>query len=259
MLQRISSLTLLLCLALTFSSTCPAQPTASEYEFEFKVDRVYPAVAITKDQLAEAKSIVDINMYFKPSWIKEYLSMDMYTKHEGKQRKAISKNDILSKEQKANLQSIDEGSEVYVEIHYIPENNLKQNPPKKIDFVFTIDPEQDAAFAAGEKELLNYLKKTAIDKIPANTIKQYGMTAVKFTVDQTGHIYDVNLFWSSDDENVDNLLIETICNMPNWIPAQYANGTKVEQEFVLSVGDPSSCVANMLNTSRDQSHLPPMD
>ena len=35
--------------------------------------------------------------------------------------------------------------------------------------------------------------------------------------------------------------------MPSWKPAAYANGMKVKQDFVLTVGDMTSCVVNLLN------------
>jgi len=253
MLYKIISFVLYLCLAFLLLGSTRAQ--SSDYDFGFNVERVYPAIAITKDQLEKAKSIADINLHYKPSWIKEYISVDIFTQHQGVSRKATSKNDLLSKEQKLNIQSIDSGSEVLVEVHYIPNNDLKQNPQKTIDFSFIVDPAQSASFAEGQKQLHQYIKAAAVDKIPANTIKQYGMAAVKFSVDEAGYIYDVNMFWSTENEDVDKVLMDAICAMPNWIPAQYADGTLVSQEFVLKVGDPTSCVANMLNTSRDLSHL----
>ena len=35
--------------------------------------------------------------------------------------------------------------------------------------------------------------------------------------------------------------------MPNWAPAQYRDGTRVNQDFVLTVGDMTSCKMNLLN------------
>jgi len=35
--------------------------------------------------------------------------------------------------------------------------------------------------------------------------------------------------------------------MANWQPAEYANGLKVRQEFVLTIGDHRSCTINLLN------------
>ncbi|MFT4667667.1 MAG: hypothetical protein ACI9XB_004640 [Gammaproteobacteria bacterium] len=55
------------------------------------------------------------------------------------------------------------------------------------------------------------------------------------------------MYNSSIDENVNELLLETIQNMPCWKPAEYANGLKVKQEFVLTVGNMESCVVNLLN------------
>jgi TonB family protein len=75
----------------------------------------------------------------------------------------------------------------------------------------------------------------------------YNFVAIKFTIDEAGQIINAHIFQPSKDEDVDNLLLETICNMPNWKPAEYSNGKKVKQEFVLTVGNMENCMINLLN------------
>ena len=77
--------------------------------------------------------------------------------------------------------------------------------------------------------------------------KQHQLAAVTFVVTEKGEVADAKTFWTSEDEKVDKLLLETICNMPDWQPAAFADGTNSKQEFVLTVGDMKSCVANLLN------------
>ena len=35
--------------------------------------------------------------------------------------------------------------------------------------------------------------------------------------------------------------------MPKWAPAQFENGLKVAQDYVLTIGDEYSCTMNLLN------------
>jgi len=73
------------------------------------------------------------------------------------------------------------------------------------------------------------------------------LAAVKFTVDEEGRIVNPHLFWTSEDEKVDDLMLETVCDMPNWEPATYAKGQKIQQDYALMIGNFQSCVTNVLN------------
>ena len=91
------------------------------------------------------------------------------------------------------------------------------------------------------------MKENAIDKIPNGVFEGYDLAIVKFSVDEEGRVVDAHIFWPFKEEKIDALLLETICNMPSWKPAEFANGTTVQQEFVLTVGNHESCAINLLN------------
>lgn len=227
-------------------------------ELRYEVNRIYPFVSISKEKLNEAHTLTDLsnepnelNLYYKPSWIKEYISVEIFTNYKGKTRKALSKNDTLSQEQKDIMKMADVGTGISVKVRYIPENTLIHNDIKELDFSFTVDPESEAAYSGGQQQLKQYLKEKAIDKIPAGSFKNYDLAAVKFTISEEGEIIDAHVFETSKDENLDELLLETIRNMPCWIPAEYSNGTKIKQEFVLTVGNMENCMVNLLNIRRD--------
>ncbi|MCP3932023.1 MAG: energy transducer TonB, partial [Bacteroidetes bacterium] len=118
---------------------------------------------------------------------------------------------------------------------------------KEINFTFFVEPENQAKFPGGQQQLKQYLKENLIDKISEAPFRKYQLAVVKFTIDEEGHIEEPRVFQTSEDEKTDELLLETICNMPSWKPAEYANRLKVKQEFVLTVGDMESCVVNLLN------------
>ena len=219
----------------------------SDEKLEYVVEKVFKPLSISKEKLNNAETVGDLREHFKPSWVREYLSVEILTTQNGSTKKAINKIGKLSEEQKTNMQTNDAGKDISVKIKYIPENNLKNNDAKEMNFSFLVYPEQEASYPGGQKKLQKYLKKNAIDKIPEGIITSFELAAVKFTVTKDGKIINPKLAWSSNDENVDKLLLETVQNMPSWKPAEFANGTKIDQEFAFAVGNMESCVVNILN------------
>lgn len=229
-----------------------AAQEAAASDFAYKVYRVYPTISRDKEEIRAAESITDLNQHYKSSWVKEYVSVEVLTRYKGQIRKAIGDGERLNSEQKEHMNAADIGSEVSIRVRYIPDNTLSHNDVQELDFTISINPESEAKYVGGEAALQGYLKETAIDKIPDDIFVGYKLAAVRFFVDEEGRIVDPYIFWTSEDEKVDALLLETICNMPNWVPAAYANGLKVKQEFAWTVGNMESCVVNMLNIKAGQ-------
>jgi len=228
----------------------------STFDLSYEVNRLYPSLSITKEKLNEARTLGDINQYYKPSWVKEYISVELWANCEGEIRKTVSKSNTLNQTQKDIMNAVDVGTDISISIRYIPDNNLKHNDPKEIKFTFIVEPEIEATYSDGAQQLQQYLKQNVGDKISNDIFNIYHLTAVKFTIDEEGQIIDAHIFESPfqtfKDKKTEELLLEAICNMPSWKPAQYANGIKVKQDFVLTVGDHRSCVINLLNIRRDR-------
>lgn len=211
----------------------------------------YPPLSITKEQLKEARTLMDLNKKYRSEWIKEYLSVEILTSHKGEIRKAASNNEVLRQEQKDHLNTADLGTDIWVKVLYLPDNTLTHNDPREMSFSFTVEPENGATYPGGPQQLTQYLKENILDKMADASLKQYQLAAVTFTIDEEGHITDPRVFWTSEDEKTDKLLLDAVCNMPNWTPAAYANGQKVKQELVLTLGDLESCVVNLLNIRQE--------
>jgi len=224
--------------------------TTYENNLDYEINRVRPPLSISKKVLNEANTLMDLNKHYKSSWVREYISVEVLAIHNGKITKVTSENHNLSEGQKSIMQKADVGSEIEITVSYIPENTLKNNEPKEANFAFVVNPENAAEYILGEDKLQEYLQQNAIDKIPNDVFKEYDLAAIKFTVTEKGQITNAHIFESSKDENVDKLLLSTISNMKDWQPAEYANGTKVKQDFVLTVGNHQSCIINLLNIGR---------
>ena len=220
-------------------------------ELGFAMDRVQLPFATSFQKLKQATSIHDLNRVYSSSWIEEFLSVDVITVHNGKVKSTTGLSDIFSDEQKVNMLESDVGHHIKISIQYMPKNNLAKNEKKEYSFSFLVDPDSEASYPGGETVLNQYIKATVIDKIKKITLDENHISTVKFTVNEDGKILNPHLFWPSEYEEVDAILLESICNMSDWIPAEYANGLKISQEFALSVGNLKSCVINMLNIAQN--------
>jgi len=236
---------LLILLILTFHPGSAQEGQTDALRFE--VNRLLRPLSISREQLITARTLTDLNPHYQTSWVRKYLSVEILASYQGVTRKAVSREDTLSQEQKHLMEIADVGTDISVKVHYIPENTLKQNDPKVFDFTFLVNPEAGATFGGGAQKLNQYLRENAIDRIPGDSFTGYDLTAVRFTVDEAGRIIHAYIFSSTEDEKTDALLLEAIRKMPDWKPAEYADGTKVKQDFVLTVGNMENCMIPLLN------------
>ena len=244
----LNSLIAILFLNFTFVN----QSVSQEYTdnpMSYDVYRVYPAISFSKDEFSKAKSIIDINDRFKPEWVKKYVSVKITAMKNGKSVNAFGKTEELTQDQIQLINSADLNTEIAVSVKYFPDNNLSHNDVQEERFNFYLDPEVDAIYSGTKDEMLQNIKKNAIDKIPSDAFGQYQLSAVTFTVNEKGQIVDVNVLLPTESETIDKLLFDAVCNMGQWTPAEYADGTKVKQEYVLTVGNIESRNTNLINIS----------
>jgi hypothetical protein len=239
-------LIVVLLLTLAFSNISISQDTLS-YEISCEVHKIYPYLSITKEKLTEAHTLTDLNTHYKPSWVNTYISVEILTSNNGKIRSTMGKNDTLSQEQQSNMHKADTNTDILVKILYLPQNTLSHNDVKEMTFTFTVAPDNDAMYPGRQQQLEQYLQENIMDKIPSSSFRQFNLTAIKFTVNKEGQIVAPYVFETSKEEKIDTLLLNAICNMPDWKPAMYTNGVRVKQDFVLTIGDMESCVVNLLN------------
>ncbi len=218
--------------------------------FSYDIQRVYEPLSIAKDQLETANNLLDLNQYYKSSWIKEYESVEISATHNGTTKLASSNNDILTDDQKTLMRSADHATNISVIVKYLPDNNLKQNDIQEISFSFLVQPDNDAIYPGGQLQMREYLKTNVLDQISIAKFRQYQLAVVKFIIDEQGNVTNPSLFWTSENDDNDRILLKAIRNMPSWLPASYNDGPKVKQEFALTVGDTTSCVINLININQ---------
>ena len=249
----LNTLTASLLFTLTFSCVLSAQEFQGTPEFE--VHKVYPYTYTTESTLQSANNLSDLDQRFQTSWVKAYRSVEVIASRQGNLEKAVGDNEMLTQEQKSLISSADPGTEILVNIEYIPENSLQHNDVKQYDFSFSVEPEQTASYAGGEEALRKYLNETAMNKIPTGSFTGFDLSAIKFTVNEEGQIVNAHVFKSvylnSGNEQIENLLLQAINQMPAWNPATFTNGVKTSQDFVLTVGNQESCAMNLLDIQRN--------
>lgn len=216
----------------------------------FDVFKVYPPFTITRGEIEQATALPDLIVQYPSSWVRSYQLVEVSTYHRGIRRVATNYSDTLTAQQRQNMLDADPQTGIHVRIRYIPENSLKKNDPKELTYTLHLDTEVDASFPGGRQKMLDYFQKKAIDHIPPGVFKDYAASIITFTVNEQGHISDAQIFWPSQNEQVDKLLLDAVCNMPAWQPARFANGSTTSQEFALIVGSMENCAINTVNIRR---------
>ncbi|MEM9836964.1 MAG: energy transducer TonB [Bacteroidota bacterium] len=224
---------------------------ASDYSAAFQVVPVHPPASLSATTIDTARTLADLDRYYRPAWVNTYLNVKVSGWKNGQQMSVDSENDLLTAAQKSLLQSVDNGREVKVEVNYIPENNLRDNTPKVLHFNFTIQPDHTASFPGGSPALHQYLLQRGLAEVPVTRMDPQVLAAVTFTVAASGEVIAPIVAQSAQDATIDQLLLRAVRQMPCWEPAQFADGQKVAQDFVLTVGNQASCLINVLGIQRE--------
>ena len=219
----------------------------AQNDLKFEINKVLPFISIQENKLDKINTLTDLDKRYPTSWVREYISVEISAYKNGTQTKASGISDVLNQEQKELIRLADRSSDIAVSVMYLPENSLKNNTVKQYDFKVTIMPDKNAIYSEGAEQLIQYLQKNSIVNIEAGSFTGYDLTAIKFTITEQGHITDIQVAMPSKDTKIDEMLVAAISKMPSWKPAEFSNGLKVKQNFVLTIGNMENCMVNLLN------------
>lgn len=193
---------------------------------------------ITKEKLIKARTLGEIIPYYPSSWIESYNSVEITVKSNNKTLSANSTGDVLTEDQVKLIGLLEFGDEININIGYQFKNSVtEQSEKSNMHYSATVIPEKEAGYSDGYEQLAHYIKQNAIDKISADDTKVLQLAVVRFTVDESGKITGSRIEKTSGNEDVDQLLLEVISEMPDWEPAADSQGKKVSQEFELIVSN----------------------
>ena len=190
----------------------------------------------------EACTIQDIHPGYPASWVKTYVRLDLALTHHDEIKYAIGDGFNLSPAQKRLLQQGETGDDIVMTITYYPNNNLSKEQ-KEMQFTMRIVPDHDAEFQGGREAMQQYLKEKAIDQLAGLT--DIPQVRIRFSVDPDGIVHQAYLLQPARQKEVDAILLNSISEMPRWIPATNADGRASWQEFEFIVTN-DLCAYNTL-------------
>lgn len=191
---------------------------------------------VTLDTLQEAQTLEDIYYRYRSNWVRRYLSVEVASACEGRSVSAKSADDRLRPEQLAILKTAKNGCRIDVKVNYIPENNLKNNPPREMNFSVTTIPIYEAKYPGGRAALLAHLKKNLVDKVTGGDDPEVALAIARFTVNAEGKVTDARVLQSTEVREADRLMLDVLGNLPAWQPARDADGIPIAQEFEFRMG-----------------------
>lgn len=239
-----SAIALLICLV-TFAQTESFNkklgwngfvPVSVSQQLSFDVRGAYTN-KVRKESFRTASFLRDLCDGYPSNWIINYISSEISATCNGKSCKAVSANDELSTSQKNILNSVDIGSEIIIDVKYKHQNPATQNIDlRQMHISMMVVPEVEARYKGSIRDMRNYLQKNAIDEIEKIYSEKMMQSVLKFTVNEKGEIVNAAVTKTSGNKKVDKLLLKTINDMPDWKPAEDANGRKVKQDFEFTLG-----------------------
>lgn len=245
--------TLIVVLAFSFANvfdSIKAQDTTDQLNFNLGVNHV--ALSIERDKVKNATSISDLNRHFKSEWVKEYYQVSFQCPVNGTMKTINTSSDKLNQELKDMILACDASKRLEINIEYLPNNELRHNDPKKLHYSILIRPDIEASFSTTSDNFNDFIIEHAIHKIDRNYFTDYRAAIISFTIDTAGDVINPIVFESSKNTAIDSILLNAICNMPKWTPASYNDGTKVSQNFALTIGSMDNCNNYRLNTDREE-------
>lgn len=194
-------------------------------------------ISYTKAELQDAKNINALIPNYPSNWIDEYKHVTMTFVRKGKEEKIVTPDNKLTATQQEMLKSMDVNDYVTIEVKYWTRNVVTNEPENGgLRMSIGIIPTTEAYYTEGYEELITYLTKNSQDDIRALKLKKVPDAQVEFTINEEGKAIDAKLIKSTQNEKVDELLLELIESMPDWKPALDENGTSISQKFEFRIG-----------------------
>ncbi len=197
--------------------------------------------AVRYGELLKAKNVRDLISGYPENWIDVYVSVELFVHSHGVELYSSSSNAMLTAEQKRILADADLGSDITVQVKYKvkqadTEKEVAVNPAiSSLKLSATVIPDQEAAYATGEKQMEQFLAESVMKKLPRNMSFQNELAKVLFTIAESGAVQNARLLKSTGDASTDQLLLNAFYKMPHWKPASISTGEKVKQDFVFLI------------------------
>lgn len=171
----------------------------------------------------------------------DFISVHVSVVLNGKPMVAESKGELLSEKQKDILLLAGAGSEIHMKIKFSYKINVNDGlyDVKKVkegEYAVTVVPDTEAEYPGGYLQVIQFLREKVMDKNTGKGTDKIGPAVIKFTVNESGEVEEVELVRRSSDLKTDKLLMDAAYKMQRWKPAKNAKGEKVKQDFHIPLG-----------------------
>lgn len=188
---------------------------------------------IKEEKIRNAQTIADVIENYPSNWITAYNSVSVVTTINDKTIEAIGPDDKLTNEQKEILKT---ATNVLLIVQYQKENNKNEIQNRQMNVPLVVTPKTEAKYIGGFDKMISYLKSNSLKEINSKNFTHLPQPSISFIINEDGEAESVKLIDTSRDEEIDQLLIDLIKNMPKWTPAKNKDGVTIKQEFMLNVG-----------------------
>lgn len=214
--------------------------SAFSQDMHYDVQGTYTR-AIKQKVLHDPKFLGDLIEGYPANWIDSYTSVEISISCDGKEQKASSSNDSLSREQQHILKTAGLASKIIISVNYnyqVPVTNVTEHNTMRVEL--TVVPESEAQYAGGRDMLMQYIKDHS-PRIPETTSKERQQLIIRFTINEQGKVSHPKIKRSFGDKETDRHFLQLIQNMPDWKAAENPEGIKVKQEFEFVAGRGGGC------------------
>ena len=136
---------------------------------------------------------------------------------------------MLSSEQKQLLKSLRSGDEFDVMVQFEHHGAGQEGRLIEAETFVSILPHKAADFPGGITAFNVYLEEIIWSKVKGDkSVGSIDMAAVSFWVDKKGNLSKVKVVRSAKSEKADQLILEVLSQMPNWILAKNIRGELIE-------------------------------
>jgi hypothetical protein len=207
-------------------------------ELIYKVDSRF-ATTITKEKLAQARSIIDIVPKQATEGIESYQHVKVALLQQPDQEIIeMGEGDALNLAQQKLLQAADYSTDFYI----IAQNQRRNEETRALEsdrlvYYLTVVPEAEASYSDGHEALISYLKGALTAKGLSMPSEKLEPGRAIFTISRKGSLQHARLGSSCGYPEVDSALLEALSNLPGtWQAATNARGEAVPQDFVFFFG-----------------------
>lgn len=195
---------------------------------------------IQKSKIQRAQTIFDIVYEGSTKEIFQYQSVSIIP-IENNQRSKISytgEDEKLTADQIKLLRNAAYSSNFVIQADYTERNH----ETGKLEFNyfsphFTIVPEKQAYHSLDKEVIIQHFKEGNYENTYQLDESKLQPAKLYFTVSKQGILEDVYLDKTSGYKNIDSTMIKLLESLPGeWIPAEDLEGTKVDQQLVISFG-----------------------